>query len=708
MANVEHYSTTEYKQTPEYKEFKAETYSRAPEIKLGTKENANTGPESKFTEPISEKTEKQKIKQGESNRNKIKKFFDKIGKTTTSTIGTVAGTIAVAATAVIVLSNVFATPPQVSVNELYTGANFLSYSVQIEDLSDNVDYDIVISNGIDTFTVEEVNEGKNENFVIGLEPDSEYSFSLIENGNAKTTHFSQIFSTKDSTATFMSKDFSANLDCLHPNYVNVFWGDSVNEITFPVGFVNDTEFDFGYRITLIDQNGKVAGVFEGGEDSASIAVATSVETASVTYEQLAYADGRTHVYETVTYQEEILLKEPELILTGEKYYSRNGDCFLPFTINSITPDMEQISEIVFYCNDENYAVDLQSLYENKGIVGLYNLHGVEEFDVYAEITFLAPYGANQRKITSKTFSFKNAYDINDDVYYDVTNNYLYVNVSFWAPEGYYLKIYDNLNNLDLLSSTNGSTHAYVSPTNNQFDVTYGIADVDGNYLSPPKIVKFTIAEVTADYNISSILPSDVLMTVNANDTVNLYFDTNFSCESDPDVFCQITVSSTFGNFYKTSRSPLIAIENIPYSIYNINCSVYKIVDGIKYVLYSSSPSGDISPFSDVLMEAYILDNALSISFYSDMETNPSSTESPIKFSINYNGVKELTIDQFEFDGYSYNYMESCDQPILGASVIVYTRNNYTYETIIQKYGSKAVKGSPYLKYKFDIQGESNP
>ena len=183
MSSLEYYSDSwENKSAPEYKEFKAEIYEKkneyfsgAPEIKRFDVESFDHSPIDKKSEDEDKKKKIGQVKQKEKTRTRLQKILDNVSKTATKVATTVVGVAAVGVGAVIALSPLFSpskpTPIDVSLNDFVVGGNYAAYELEISELSPDIDYDIVISDGKDEFINEEVLNGTNSELVIGLDTD---------------------------------------------------------------------------------------------------------------------------------------------------------------------------------------------------------------------------------------------------------------------------------------------------------------------------------------------------------------------------------------------------------------------------------------------------------------------------------------------------------------------------------------------------------
>lgn len=181
--NKENYSADEYKSYDEYKYFKAEQYVKTVDYNPTPDENAVTGPETRFGN-YSDTTVVTKKKTDDTQKSQRQKFldsFEKLKKSLSSLGGSVVGSVAVAAAAIIVCVTLFITPPSTDHFSFECDYNIISFAMEIGDINPEVDYDIVLYNENERYVISEVFEGAFEGKFENLTPKTDYTLALIGN-----------------------------------------------------------------------------------------------------------------------------------------------------------------------------------------------------------------------------------------------------------------------------------------------------------------------------------------------------------------------------------------------------------------------------------------------------------------------------------------------------------------------------------------------
>ena len=116
----------------------------------------------------------------------------------------VAATAAVVITSVVVLSNVVLDKPTIELLELVEGYNYVEYNISLDDLTEGVDYYVVIDNSFESYSFD-IDVGENKNIVYDLTSNSVYNLSVIGINNENQTevkYFSTRFFTKDKVENY--------------------------------------------------------------------------------------------------------------------------------------------------------------------------------------------------------------------------------------------------------------------------------------------------------------------------------------------------------------------------------------------------------------------------------------------------------------------------------------------------------------------------
>lgn len=697
MSSLEYYSDSwENKSAPEYKEFKAELYEKkneyfsgAPEVKRFDFESFDHSPIDKKSEDEDKKKKISQVKQKEKTRTRLQKILDNVSKTATKVATTVVGVAAVGVGAVIAISPLFSpskpTPIDVSLNDFVVGGNYAAYELEISELSPDIDYDIVISDGKDEFINEEVLNGTNSELVVGLDTDTKYTLSVVskENGE-RAVHYEKAFKTNGTQ--IIHDEYQAVFKEPQFNDVTVEWLSEENKFTIPIHFESHSDPNYRYRVSLLDENQGVISSYIGAESNVSLSAPSSCERAFILYEPIYYADGFEYSYSSKR-SPEFYLAPPEIIL-GDKQLSEPNSYRINYKISTELHN-ELYNDIFFTANGEDAGQGY--IWE----INEYNSHVVSfseptlEFDLEATVTYEAPYGGNLRTVTAKR-SYKNELEFTDKAYYSFENGEAVFSFNYSNADGYVL-----LRNESSATEENLDFGTYYYPLSSQTAYTYALYSGDGQRLSEEKTVSFTPLDTKPSYDFNYLNPSDLLITYNDDGTINIYNDTKFSCD-DPNVYYEIYYRSVSHEYVCESRRPFVGCENLEYGSYSVEYRIiYSDESGAKYELQQIVPSGDVHP---------------SINSHVRLNTPNSST---VIFEFNdliYNGDIIATVDgkEYVFTGddikpsehsdnmLPYCYIITVDELIGSEQMLNISAryNSYTQNKMLESYENE-IKGSPF-------------
>ena len=103
-------------------------------------------------------------------------------------------------------------------------------------------------------------------------------------------------------------------------------------------------------------------------------------------------------------------------------------------------------------------------------------------------------------------------------------------------------------------------------------------------------VDTTQRDLSFDFNMNYHNPDDLGLSFNPDGSMNVYVDTGFECE-DMTVGYYVAV----GQYFYRGRENTAIIRNIPSGYHGYSHYVYAEIEGVKYVVGFSSPSGSITP-----------------------------------------------------------------------------------------------------------------
>ena len=179
----EFFKSDELRKDQEFKEFKAEEY-RPRDINKTADENYKT---SEFSDHSANKVKKEK--------NIIQKLIQKVTESASSYAGSLAVTATVLVTTVVVMTGLITSAPKIEILELDSNIDEVSYNILLEDLDENTDYKVLITNNIVDYQYQLV-EGENQNTVKNLPSGYLYTLKIIgKNGNEEVVYLSTSFYT---------------------------------------------------------------------------------------------------------------------------------------------------------------------------------------------------------------------------------------------------------------------------------------------------------------------------------------------------------------------------------------------------------------------------------------------------------------------------------------------------------------------------------
>lgn len=594
MANFELFDSTEYRSVGEYKNFKAEQYLSPDEFFKKPLENAFTGPESKFLEPVStresnDKTSNQNTDKKQS-KHKVKKLFDQINNSISKITGTIGGTVAAAATAVVICTSVLLPSPKVELNHIQAGADYVTYNMTIEDLAEELDYDIIIENSLDKFVVEEVNEGENSNTIDGLRPFYKYTLKLVsDEPGEQITHYSRDFYTlRENSVNF---EYGANLDAITQKDVLVEWTDTQNNISLTVPFNNDTDKTFGYRVTITDQNNNVVHQEVSDQTTLNLSLSPNVEVANCSFEEVYIDQNFVYSYgEKFNYPVYLKSSNVELL---EKSLTYNNTYAIDFSLTSPIAEHEIYKSLSITVNGEEIP-DYNLSYYDTGLLAnrtysfIYSPSAfVDQLDVEFNVNLISAYGGQQRSITFNKTLY-NEIEFYDDVYFSSMHNQIVANFKFSAPEGTYVLLENSAS--DPIRLTKESSSSYVDFAGDGQVISFTLYAQDGTPLTQTKSYTFNDIQYrfyTSKYDNN---PGKFLPTFNKDGTINLYIPAELETE-DNGLYYDFIFKGGKEIVYTVKDQPHVILENVVYDSYSLTTQVYYYENGAKYVVSESPFSG---------------------------------------------------------------------------------------------------------------------
>ena len=390
--------------------------------------------------------------------------------------------------------------------------------------------------------------------------------------------------------------------------VEVEWNDNLNVVYINTGFDNLGDTRISYRLILFNEDYQFEEVYTGSDDVAIINVPSSIPYASMRYEIFGvYLDVEEILESKTIYTpdggyDEIYFVEPGIGIFSEELINISQDEYMfEYEVISDFPDEESIKNVSivldYIYDDGKTSYEAKTLTRRNGNVNetmretIQLPSDVSKINVNFTITINGRYGGNLRKIThSETLNVPSYLNINDIF---VDNNYgiMHLNGEY-SLVGNQVIVIETMNTPTQEISTADAlpTEVYLSD-GQTYQYYIGAPTPEGAYevISEPVMITLE-SDVTGEYNLNYKNPNDVLLTYNEDNTYNIYINGEFSTD-DPDIYWMVCLDGMHPG-YSTQESVLV-IENIPDGTYGIVYYVYKVINDIRYSLYSVSVSGTI-------------------------------------------------------------------------------------------------------------------
>ena len=159
---------------------------------------------------------------------------------------------------------------------------------------------------------------------------------------------------------------------------------------------------------------------------------------------------------------------------------------------------------------------------------------------------------------------------------------------------------------------NNVTYYYQVGNNTQPTYTLYLTDESGQKVSNGHSITFDANySSNAQYVFNYKNPSDVGITYNNDGTINVYIQTDFSCD-DADVFYQVVL----GDLRFRSTEPTFSVIGIPNETYSLTYDVCVEVDGIIYSIKNAAPSGTVNEYSlSNVVSTYMEETSIDLEIY---------------------------------------------------------------------------------------------
>lgn len=454
--NNEHYRCDEYQKIDEFKKFEAEQYK--------TIDVNKTGPENYHTSEYgNQSTSKKKAKSNDDNI--IKKFIQKVNESASIYAGSIAVTAAVLVITVVTMSALITNPPTIEILDLDASLNEVSYNILLEDLTEDVNYYVNITNNIDNYEFE-LFEGENINKINNLSSGYLYKLNIIGRGSSETvTYYTTEFYTLTSNNSF-KVSFMSEGNLLQEKYLesgeipfydgttpikqatsltdyrfvgwdktiepitedivynavyeetthyfkgeiyeftsadfNVTWNEvDVNNISIDTGFNNTTDNRVFYELILFNDDLGVEEIYRGTDQIANIKVSNEIYNLFIKYRIIGLFD------------------EVEIVLEEKILKDASGS----YDVLDFSPPYVLVDELLTYNSEDNYSVN-------------YLIESEFSEDIIESLTLTLDYILDDGSVLTDQVTYNNdSVELNQnikldlDLYYDVqivSFNFTYV------------------------------------------------------------------------------------------------------------------------------------------------------------------------------------------------------------------------------------------------------------------------------------------
>lgn len=204
--NNEMFNQKEENTFSEYQSFNFENYISPNEV-------VGNDVELFKSDEISDSSAPSMPKKGKKSRKKHNNELSNTSTSTTSTLstgigtGVVATTVATTIAATVIIPSVLAPTPTLKLNDFDVFSNSVSIVAYIDNLKDDIDYDLILSNPNEKYVFEEVVEGENNVTFDQLNTYTYYTLSFV-NTQENVTYFSKNFYTLNERASSMQLNYT--------------------------------------------------------------------------------------------------------------------------------------------------------------------------------------------------------------------------------------------------------------------------------------------------------------------------------------------------------------------------------------------------------------------------------------------------------------------------------------------------------------------
>ena len=622
----EYYSSGEYNHFEEQKVFSAEFYNK-------TKDVNNTGAEL-CRDGHEHKPEITKSRKKSNSSNPFKRLVEKMTTSATSIATSVASTVVVAAVSVAVCLNILSPTPKLEVTDLNVGNDYVEYNVAVDELSEDVDYSLVVENNYHTFEYPVEDEGEYNGLVTGLKPGLVYTLSLVgQTENEKSTyHENKFYTTNIDTvsAVFDVTIEKSALKGVADIAYSVYVSDSYKRGSeYFLEIINQGQ---SYYVDNILTNGYFTGIAHGvprGQNIISVkgtvdgqitVIGEYILVNEITPEPLPKPPiveppiVEPPIVEPPIVEPPIVeppIVEPPIVEPPEEIPYVELSELVPTGINSYdinyifhekSPDSFATMYFYYYGPQGETTDERQLYYESVGnwsseYVELPN--GCTSLKIMVTVSEIGETGDPVDVFTTeKTFEFTNGLVVSPWV--DIESGMTYLDVYGNLPADSKIAITDKLSGETLeFPIYDESYRCFIrrvewKSKKDVVEYSYCVTDVSGEIIDNGGDFNVDYTVGKSEYTFNYRNPGDALVTYNGDGTMNVYIYVEFSSD-DPDLFCELTLDKVY-----RLKSYIFVIEDVAFDAYGLTYRICKEIDGVIYVMYSVTPSGAVGeqPYID--------------------------------------------------------------------------------------------------------------
>lgn len=676
--NDEFFSGEEFRKQTEYKIIRAEQYINVSEVAARAPEAMPSPPETQFgnERPSEPKKKSSELPSTQSGRRRasVKDFLSKITETATSTVGTTVAVIGAAAT-VAVCGSIYAPAPHVSLISLDVGADCVEYVLALDELQENVDYDIVVSNAYHTFTQTEVTAGENTCFINQLKPFYEYTLSVVgktEDALGQTVYFEQSFYTGTGAEP------KAFIDLMQTEQ------EVGNTIDYSLYVSDPLSLSNRYLVRAFYENELILEESWTGQTTYEGSIPVSVE-GEVLFSVYADINGELRLAgeKTVvaTLPEVLPIRNPQFILLEEAALAGTDVFSVPYEIRDLD-EQWQLQAATFHVayNGGEYDIEQSAFLLSKlGAVSVEIPADVTEFTLSAELSALSEDGETwQGVVQPQSYAAPHQVVLAEKEVFDASqyNEGRTLTLRFFThlPEGTTLSVTDTATGV----ATEAAYGEYSETlTASEKNFIYQVLDEQGNVFIGEQSCSISFVEDKPTFTLNYTNPGYYLETYNEDGTINLYTDVQFACDDERVHYELVYYSDSVPEQVYRSRDPLVALENLPNEMYYLIYYVVYEQDGVRYVIGYVPVSGNTGHFVESNVSLTAAGSTVELSIYDNVVW-----QGDVVLTINGTQKISLTASDFVKEEDQYVYSFTADTEIVSATIeMLASSQTQGYETL---------------------------